>query len=139
MELPPPSDPHASGQKVWHIESRGLTLRELHPLRGALFETMLVSDLVKQGMGGTDQAEWYYWNNNSVMEVDLLCWKDGQLSAMEIKSGATFRPEYLKNLQKWSNLSGTPASRLQLLYGGQESFIHAGIKIRSWKNTRLDW
>jgi predicted AAA+ superfamily ATPase len=104
----------------------------LHPLRGAFFETMAVGEMVKRGFAMERCPEWFFWSAAGGAEVDLVERRGTEVHAYEIKSSATFKPEHLKNLQYWGELSGTPSERLHLLNGGRETFIHRGIDVRPW-------
>lgn len=104
-----------------------------HPLRGAFFETMVVSDLVKTSMAAAPDTEWYFWSSPSGVEVDLVERRGTEVLGHEIKAGATFRPEQVKNLLSWSTLSGVPPENLTLHYDGNEEFVHKGIRIRPWR------
>jgi hypothetical protein len=52
--------------------------------------------------------------------------------AHEIKSGATFRPDHVKNLLAWSDLSGVPTDHLRLHNDGDETFTHRGVLVSPW-------
>jgi predicted AAA+ superfamily ATPase len=106
---------------------------ETHPLRGAFFETMVVSDMVKKGLSSSLRPEWYYWSSPSNVEVDLIELRGQEVHAYEIKSSATFCPEHLKNLRAWGELARLPNDRLHLVYAGDESLSHQGISISPWR------
>ena len=105
---------------------------ETHPLRGAFFETMVVSDLVKQGLSSAVRPEWFFWSSPGGLEVDLIKMQGTETQAYEITSSATFRPEHLKNLRAWGNMAGLSADRLCLLYDGSELMVHHGVTIKPW-------
>jgi hypothetical protein len=50
----------------------------------------------------------------------------------EIKRGATFRPDDLKNFLSWAELARIPPARLHLLYAGRESFAHRNVQALPW-------
>ena len=101
--------------------------------RGAFFETMIVSDLIKSSQAAEPDTEWYFWSSPSGLEVDLVERRGSELRAHQIKSGATFRPEQLKNLLAWSELSGVKPENMTLHYDGDEEFVHAGVGVRPWR------
>ena len=43
----------------------------------------------------------YFWRDNIGNEVDLLVERAGELWPIEMKSGATFQPEWLRSLETW--------------------------------------
>ncbi|HUW39950.1 MAG TPA: ATP-binding protein [Rectinemataceae bacterium] len=107
-----------------------------HPLRGAFFETMVVADLVKSSQAAAPDTEWFFWSSPSGLEVDLVERRGAEVRAHEIKSGATFRPEQLKNLLAWSALSGLPPENMILHYDGDEEFVYRGVRVRPWRLGR---
>jgi hypothetical protein len=54
-------------------------------------------------------AELHFWRDSTGNELDLLFEVGGDLQAVEIKSGATFVPEWLKALNRWRRLAGERA------------------------------
>jgi predicted AAA+ superfamily ATPase len=62
----------------------------IHAQRGALFETLIVSEFFKQRFNCAQPADLYFWRYHVGHEVDLLYELGDQLQAIEIKSGATF-------------------------------------------------
>lgn len=58
----------------------------VNPLFGALFETAVVMDLVKQNSTMPTPAHFYHWRAHSGAEVDLILEKDGIFFPIEIKS-----------------------------------------------------
>ncbi|HAP44518.1 MAG: hypothetical protein A2087_02605 [Spirochaetes bacterium GWD1_61_31] len=103
-----------------------------HPQRGAFFETLVVSDLIKRSLYAAPPGEWYFWASPQGIEVDLIRTCGTRLRAIEIKSTQTFKPEHLKNLKAFAALAGLEPSDLELRYDGTESFSHQGISILPW-------
>jgi len=59
--------------------------------------------------------------------------EDGtQLTAVEAKSGATFHPDAIASLSRFSVTAGKDLKRSVLVYGGTESFDFKGVAIVSW-------
>jgi predicted AAA+ superfamily ATPase len=110
---------------------------QTHPLRGAFFETLVISDRVKRGLAAPRPPAWYFWSSPSGLEVDLIEQQGQELRAYEIKSSATFRPDQLKNLQAWGSLAGLANHQLCLLNDGVEILEHRGIAIKPWGGLTL--
>jgi len=104
-----------------------------HPLRGAFFETLVVADRVKASKAWGDPVEWFFWSSPSGLEVDLVERRGGDVRAHEIKSGATFRADSVKNLLAWATLAGVPPEKLTLHYDGDETFVHRGVRVVPWR------
>ena len=58
---------------------------------------------------------------------------DGNLYAYEIKSGATYSPDFFKSISKWAKLSGTPTENLSVIYAGEKDLHTKEGKLRAWQ------
>lgn len=108
----------------------------IHPQRGALFETLIVAELVKQRYNQGQPAELYFWRNNTGQEVDVLFAEGQSLRALEIKSGATLARDWLRGLQRWQVMVGERALTPWLIHGGEETGQREGIELIPWRQSR---
>jgi predicted AAA+ superfamily ATPase len=106
----------------------------LHPMRGAVFETWVVSETLKHRFNQALPADLYFWRDNHGLEVDLVFEHEARLHAVEIKSGATFMPDSLDASRRWQALAGAEAAPPVLVYGGDESFEFKGQAVVSWQD-----
>jgi predicted AAA+ superfamily ATPase len=106
-----------------------------HPLRGALFENMIVADKWKrnQHLGGF--REFYYWREKNSREIDLIEEFEGQQKAIEIKAGSTATSDYWKHLSYWKTLN--PDAQLEVIYTGVASQQIHGVRIVPWQDSLL--
>lgn len=103
-----------------------------HPSRGALFETMVVAELVKQRTNAGLPINLFYWRDKTGHEVDIIIDEAGKLTPIEIKSGQTVQAEFFRNLTFWSKLSDSLEG--YLLYGGQQTQRRSnGITVMNWR------
>lgn len=105
---------------------------DVHPLRGAFFETMVVSELWKRGLAESVSPLWYFWSSPQGLEVDVIKMVGNSIRAIEIKSSHTFKVEQLRNLLAWAELAGVPDDVLELRYAGAESIRHRGVAVLPW-------
>jgi len=103
-----------------------------HALRGALFESWVVSETLKHRFNQGLPADIYFWRDNHGTEVDLLFEHAGKLHAVEIKSGATFAPDWVHACQRWQRYAGEAAADPVVVYGGQDSYSVQGVQVRAW-------
>jgi predicted AAA+ superfamily ATPase len=103
-----------------------------HALRGAIFESWVVSETLKHRFNQALPADIYFWRDNHGAEVDLVFEHAGKLHAVEIKSGATFAPDWVRACQRWQRYAGTIAADPVLVYGGQDSYSVQGVQVRAW-------
>ena len=61
-----------------------------HAMRGALFETWVLTETLKHRFTQGLSADIYFWRDNHGTEVDLVYPHHGLLHPVEIKSGTTF-------------------------------------------------
>ncbi|MDI1354667.1 MAG: ATP-binding protein [bacterium] len=105
---------------------------ETHPLRGAIFEALVITEFVKQRSNAGQPNNLYYWRDKTGHEIDLLIDAASKLIPIEIKSGKTITPEFFRNLDYWCKLSSIKKS--YLLYAGTEKQKRsAGTEILPWK------
>lgn len=104
-----------------------------HASRGALFETLVVSEWVKQEFNAGQPAELYFWRDSAGHEVDLLVPQGGQFTPVEIKSGATFNADWATALRKLSALFGDAALPPGIVYGGDGQYEREGCRVVGWQ------
>ena len=121
------------GLLVWLLGIRDAESIETHAARGALFETWVVSEFIKQRYNAGQAADLYFWRDNTGHEVDLLYETPQGLQAIEIKSGSTFASDWLAPAKKWQSFAGTEALPPTLVYGGDASYEREGFRILDWR------
>lgn len=102
-----------------------------HPLRGSIFEGMVVTELIKNRTNAGLPVNLYYWRDKTGHEIDIIIDDAGKLMPIEIKSGKTINSEFFKNINYWTTISGEQKS--VLLYGGEQK------QYRSNKTEVLNW
>ena len=88
------------------------------PNKGAVFETMVVSEYMKYAYSRAKEPACYYWRDSNQNEVDLLIEENGKLKIFEIKSGTTMDRKYLKGLKKFADIAGIDMSDAACIYDG---------------------
>ncbi|MFN7676623.1 ATP-binding protein [Flavobacterium sp.] len=106
---------------------------ENHPLKGAIFETMVVIEMVKKYTNQGINPPLFYWRDKTGHEIDLIIDKGNLLTPIEIKSSKTINSDFFKNLKYWNHLS--KMNKAVLIYSGiQEQNRSDGTLITNWKN-----
>ena len=77
----------------------------LHPLRGMLFENMVVMDMIKNQTNNGRDPDIYFYRDNNQNEVDIILEQGGCLIPIEIKSSETFNKKFLKGIQYFIKLT----------------------------------
>lgn len=105
-----------------------------HSMRGAIFETFVVSELVKSRFHRSVPFNLFFWRDKGGDEIDVLIEKGEQLIPVEIKSGQTVTEDYFKSLEFWSRLTKTKAKPGYVIYAGEESQARKKGQVLSWKD-----
>ena len=102
-----------------------------HPLKGHLFESFVVSEMLKMRFNAGKTDNLYYFRDNIGNEVDLICNEGHKVNQIEIKSGQTISGDFFKGLNYFSALNKN-ISHSYLIYGGLKSYVRKGVNITGW-------
>jgi predicted AAA+ superfamily ATPase len=122
------------GLMAWLLGIRDAQSIETHAARGALFETWVVSELVKQRFNAGQSADLYFWRDNVGHEVDLLYETPQGLQAVEIKSGSTFASDWTASVRQWLKIAGNESLPPIIVYGGDVHYEREGCRVVGWKS-----
>lgn len=107
-----------------------------HPLRGALFETLVVNELLKARLNAGLREPLHFWRDNIGTEVDVVIERGHEIAAIEIKSGPTVASDAFAALAKWRKYAGERgnfgAIHPALVYGGDTRFTRDGVDVMPW-------
>ncbi|HPF31918.1 MAG TPA: ATP-binding protein [Candidatus Sabulitectum sp.] len=103
----------------------------LSPMRGAIFENLVITELLKSRFNSGRRSNLYFWRDRAGHEVDILIDGANGLIPVEVKSGLSMNRDYLKGLKWFKTLSGAPA--MKLVYAGDSSWELDGAEILSWR------
>ena len=123
------------GLVSWLLGIRTAEQIMTHPLRGALFETFIISELMKSRLNQGERPDLFFWRDSNGNEVDVIAEHQGKLMPLEVKSGKTLTKESTTGLQKWLSLTKDKSTSPTLIYGGTESYRHHDIKIIGWRES----
>ena len=121
------------GLMAWLLGVQQAKTLETHAMRGALFETYVVSELIKQRFNAGLINDLHFWRDNVGHEVDVLFETQQGLQAVEIKSGSTFASDWANAANKWRSFAGNNTLIPKIIYGGLDSFERESCKLVSWK------
>ncbi|RME30140.1 MAG: ATP-binding protein [Deltaproteobacteria bacterium] len=102
----------------------------VHPLRGAVFENFVFTELVKIYRHHGQRPPLFFWRDRTGHEVDFLIDGGTRLVPVEVKAGRTVAGDFLRNLDFFCRLSGEPAGAL--VYGGDEAYTLRGHRVIPW-------
>lgn len=94
---------------------------EAHPLRGSLFENMVVNDFMKFGANNCREEMLFFYRDKSQREVDVLRQlPDGSIEAYEIKSSQTVQSDFYANLNYLRRVLADRLTRTTLIFDGDQ-------------------
>ena len=105
----------------------------VHPIRAALFETLVVSEWLKRRYNAGLMSNLYFWRDNVGTEVDLIVEEGSAERPIEIKSSRTVTAELFAGLRKWLKYADSQTDAAMLVYAGDESYRRSEIEVRSWR------
>ncbi len=125
---------HDTGLACWLLGIRSSEQLRSHPLRGPIFETWVVSEVLKhrtnQGMTGGLS---FYRDSNGA-EADLVIEQEGKITLVEAKSNATPSPGLLSSTKRvHGHLAELPQPcEVAVVYGGNEFQRYSSGQIVPW-------
>jgi uncharacterized protein len=122
-----------TGLMAWLLGIRDATSLASHAARGALFETWVVSELVKWRFNAGRPAELYFWRDNLGHEVDVVLETPEGLQAIEIKSGSTFASDWPAAVKKFALMAGPDNRQPMVVYGGSGQYERQGCLAVGWR------
>ena len=105
-----------------------------HALRGPIFESWVISELIKGRFNRGLKENLYFWRDNTGNEVDCIIEQGNNLLALEIKSGQTISKDFFKGLLYWSKISGIKTTDTYLVYGGDQSQERKDGIVKGWNS-----
>ena len=108
----------------------------LHPLRGAIFESWVVSEVYKFFLNQGKRPRLFHYRENSGLEFDLLIETVQGLCPVEVKSGQTLHTEFFKNFnqasQRTEDTSSFQLIEGLLVYTGETTQSRQGVTAVPW-------
>jgi predicted AAA+ superfamily ATPase len=104
-----------------------------HPLRGALFENMVVNELLKEYANAGKEEQLYFYRDKSGREIDIIRMQAQYLQAFEVKSAMSTNSDFFKQLRFLKNLLPKRVNRSAVIYDGE---IEADKDIEGLYNFR---
>lgn len=121
------------GLAAWLVGISDAAQLAAHPLRGHLFENLVVMEFVKHALNQGHVPALHYYRDSAGLEVDLVVEQlglpPGQLGLVEIKSGRTYHADFAQGLKRLAGLLAQPVGRRMVVYGGEEDYLRDGVEV----------
>ncbi len=103
-----------------------------HPLKGAIFETFVLSELIKAFAHRGETPPLYFWRDKTGHEVDVVIDTGRQLIPLEIKAGETVDRSFFAGLRYYQGLGATVSQTGVLVHGGEALWRREHFVVRPW-------
>ena len=107
-----------------------------HPLRGSIFENMVVMDIRKGFTNGGREPRMSFYRTEKGFEVDVIIERGGKTVPIEIKSSMTYGKNLIHNLETYCE-ADTNAEAPVLIYDGNDftDFGVHGVRAINWRKA----
>lgn len=123
-----------SGLLCYLLRIRSREDLRIHALRGAVFESWVVSELLKDYYNDGLEPDIFFWRDSTGHEIDVIVDLGAELLPIEIKSGQTMSSDFFKGLNYWRSLPGQENCPATLVYGGNASYARRNTMVVSWQH-----
>jgi hypothetical protein len=122
-----------TGLVCWLLGIRDPEQLRLHPLRGPIFESWVVSEVLKHRYNRGEHAGLYFYRDRHGLEADLVV-EDGQkLTVVEAKAGQTATTELVNAGREVTEvLAGAAQVKRIVAFGGDAGQKGTDAEILSW-------
>lgn len=114
-----------------------------HPLRGAIFESWVVSEVCKARYHQGLEEDAFFFRDHKGLEVDLVLERGDVDVLVEVKSGGTVSSDAYASLQRVDALMKASAglvARKVLVYGGSRRARRHDVEVLPWSQVQnFDW
>jgi len=110
-----------TGLACWLLGIDNEKQLERDPLRGALFENLVIAECMKAQLNRGIEPRLYFFRDSQGNEVDLIIHRGRSLVPVEIKSAKTWHSSFLKGIAYFQKLAGTESTKGQIVYTGDLS------------------
>lgn len=103
-----------------------------HPLRGELFENMVVTEFLKKSFNNGRRPNLFFYRDNQQKEVDVIEETSyHSINAYEIKSARIYNGSFGAGLNYLHKLFGDEVKQSQVIYDGDEELVSDRIGYRN--------
>jgi predicted AAA+ superfamily ATPase len=122
-----------TGLVCWLLGIRSVDQLKTHPLRGAIFETWVISEIAKHRANAGQSGGMFFYRDQHGVEMDLLVEAGDHWLAVEIKSGQTLSGETLTHITQLGELfQSVKPTRLIVAYAGSALRTIRDIQMVPW-------
>lgn len=133
---------HDTGLVCWLLGIRSPEQLRSHPLRGPIFETWAVSEILKHRTNRGDRAGLSFYRDRDAAEADLIIERAGRLTLVEIKASQTASGSLFDGAARVRGHLERPKRPVEVVvaYGGDEAQKRSDADLIPWRRLHEhDW
>jgi predicted AAA+ superfamily ATPase len=123
-----------TGLACWLLGIRDAAQLDVHPLRGAVFECWVVSEIIKQRFNLGEANGVFFFRDKAGLECDALVQGRKSLKIVEVKAGQTISSDWAGSSRKITELFSKTKQQVSsvVVYGGDEKQERSGVTYLPW-------
>ena len=103
---------------------------------GIVFENLVIAEKVKYKAHRHLDPDMFFFRDSNGLEVDLFEINGIDKVAMtELKSGKTFKSEFLVNMKKLKDID--PSLSMNLVYNGEDNVKLTELEVKNWRSLHV--
>ena len=106
----------------------------LDPNRGGLFESLIISEMVKTYYNRGELPRIYFWRDKTGNEVDCLIDEGKKIIALEVKAGRTTSRRFFEGIEHWQSLVENKSTASFVVFAGSKQQARGYANLVSWQN-----
>ncbi|MBN1490366.1 MAG: ATP-binding protein [Phycisphaerae bacterium] len=122
-----------TGLLCWLLGLRSVDQLRQHPLRGAIFETWVVSEILKHRANQGERGGIYFYRDRQGTEADVIVQFAHRYRIVEAKAGHTIAPDMLHAARRVATALGPDQIHdIVVVYGGDASQDRTDARVLPW-------
>lgn len=105
------------------------------PLRGSLFENLVIMELIKYRYNHGLEPNLYFYRDSHKNEIDAIIKQGHELIPVEIKAAKTFHTDFLKGLRLLKKLAPTRVPKGYVIYSGTQQQKIEDFELLNYRNA----
>jgi len=105
------------------------------PLRGHLFENLVVNELMKARFNQGLDPRLYFYQITGRSEVDLIYQRGHELIPIEIKSSRTFNSSLISGIKSFTKIVPDRSANPYLIYSGDEEMKVGDVQLLNYRHA----
>ncbi len=123
-----------TGLVCWLLGIRDIQQLRNHPLRGAIFETWVVSEIIKHRRNQGEHRGVYYYRDRQGTEADMIVEQGQGLVVVEAKAGQTVSSDLFSSAKKVGSVLGQKmTTQTAIVYGGDSRQSRTDFDLVPWE------